>query len=416
MRILIISERYPPYYDGGYEIACRNAAEGLRRRGHEVRVLTSTYRVGRPLTDGHVDRRLHRYQDSPSLLRLAFWERSDIRYLRTALATWNPDVVYVWCIAQLFPSLHAVLEAAHLPVAYALQDLWIPVHLAWGRQYAALWKRPGSNPLKTLAKRCIVGGLSLAESAWLRTPELTEIPLDAVVFCGSELRARHLAAGVPVRNAEVIYNSVDLGLFHPPAQSEVRSGHKLLFVGRLVQEKGAHVAVAAVRELLRRGLAVRLDVAGVPCFPLSYAEAIERSAAEVDLAASVRLLGRVDNTDLAGVFRAGDILLFPSGVPEGLPVTILEAMASGLAVVATAKGGSTDFLVHESNCLILRSATDALELADHVERLIRDDVLRRSLARGALIWVQENCSLEVVALRTERALERLVEAKRSAAQ
>jgi hypothetical protein len=48
MRILVLTNFYPPHYVGGYELGCRDVVEGLRARGHQVAVLTSTYKVYKP--------------------------------------------------------------------------------------------------------------------------------------------------------------------------------------------------------------------------------------------------------------------------------------------------------------------------------------------------------------------------------
>ena len=56
MRILIVSNLYPPHHIGGYELGCRDVVEGLKARGHEVKVLTSTYGVGKRKCDGDVHR------------------------------------------------------------------------------------------------------------------------------------------------------------------------------------------------------------------------------------------------------------------------------------------------------------------------------------------------------------------------
>ncbi|MFQ5772284.1 MAG: hypothetical protein ACE5HX_17245, partial [bacterium] len=56
MRILVISNLYPPYFVGGYELGCRDVVDGLKARGHHVKVLTSTYGVNKPEHDSEVYR------------------------------------------------------------------------------------------------------------------------------------------------------------------------------------------------------------------------------------------------------------------------------------------------------------------------------------------------------------------------
>lgn len=61
MRILVISNLYPPYYIGGYELACKNVADGLRKREHEIVVLTSTYGTEIPTQEDGIYRILNHY-------------------------------------------------------------------------------------------------------------------------------------------------------------------------------------------------------------------------------------------------------------------------------------------------------------------------------------------------------------------
>src|SRR5713226_7253243 len=104
MRILVLTNRYPPHYTGGYEIACHAVSERLRSRGHDIVILTSNYGLQSPRVDGHVNRVLHRPQDSPKLVELGRWELADHKALSRLVKTWKPDVVYAWSMLQLFPS------------------------------------------------------------------------------------------------------------------------------------------------------------------------------------------------------------------------------------------------------------------------------------------------------------------------
>src|SRR5215211_6131335 len=56
LRVVVVTNYYPPYFIGGYELGCRDVVEALKSRGHQVRVLTSTYQVDQPQTDGEVYR------------------------------------------------------------------------------------------------------------------------------------------------------------------------------------------------------------------------------------------------------------------------------------------------------------------------------------------------------------------------
>src|SRR5262245_20966747 len=102
MKVLIVTDHYPPYGTGGYETACEAVVEGLRRRGHEVRVLTSVHGAGPHQRSDRVDRVLHRPQDSAFMPQLGWWELRDRQQLDRIVSSWRPDVVYAWKLLQLF--------------------------------------------------------------------------------------------------------------------------------------------------------------------------------------------------------------------------------------------------------------------------------------------------------------------------
>src|SRR5512143_519638 len=102
MRILVISNFYPPHVIGGYEIGCRDIVEGLKSRGHAVSVLTSFYGVTRPEERGDVYRWLQtdmalRIHGSAAALPKIVWKESvNRRAFDRVCRALLPDVVYVW--------------------------------------------------------------------------------------------------------------------------------------------------------------------------------------------------------------------------------------------------------------------------------------------------------------------------------
>lgn len=406
MRILFLSDRYPPYYLGGYEIGCQAVVDGLRARGHRTRVLASDFGVeaGPPL-ENDVRRLLHRPQAIASLARLGVAEIGDGRRLRQALRAFRPDVVYAWCLAQLFPSVHPRLKAAGVPVVYAIQDLWIPPHLLGEEARRAAWLRPGSTAVKDVVKRSLRAVLKRVDPLWLRPLAPSDVALDHVVFCSQYQRERHLAARLPLGDSVIVPNAVDIGRFDGPPR-RAGADARLLFVGRLVAEKGAHLAIDAIEELRRRGWnRLTLDIAGVPSYPLDYATALQDGVTQRGLQDAVRFLGFVPAEGLPQVYREHDVLLFPSRHLEGLPLTLIEAMASGLAVLATTSGGNREFLQDGVNSRVLPPDADGALIADRLAELLDDPAGAERLASAGRDWARSTCSVERVAQETEAYLE-----------
>src|SRR6185295_15692583 len=101
LRIAVVSNYYPPHYIGGYELGCRDIVEALKARGHEVRVLTSTYRVDGPQIDAHVYRWLQIGEWwTPNYLRdlatVLKRETANLQAFRQLCREFQPDLIYVW--------------------------------------------------------------------------------------------------------------------------------------------------------------------------------------------------------------------------------------------------------------------------------------------------------------------------------
>jgi glycosyltransferase involved in cell wall biosynthesis len=118
----------------------------------------------------------------------------------------------------------------------------------------------------------------------------------------------------------------------------------------------------------------------------------------------VTVLEAVPVDHMPALYRDHNVLLFPSTGPEGLPVSILEAMACGLAVVATATGGTTEIIEHGVNGLLC-APDDADALAGLLRMLRQDAELRRQLGARARVTVAERFNVSRIAGETERYLQ-----------
>lgn len=206
-----------------------------------------------------------------------------------------------------------------------------------------------------------------------------------------------------VSDVEIWGRAVDVSVFHPSKRSEPlrdtyggRDGFLLLHVGRLAPEKGVDRILAGfafAQELLPRG-AVQLVIAGTG----PSEEALRRQAPP-----NVTFLGNLDRRAmLPRLYASADAFAFAS-LTETLGLVILEAMASGLPVIAVPAGGVADHLQHGANGLAY-PANDSEALARCIVTLALDRAQRHRLASGARATAE--------ALSWERELDRLDESYR----
>ena len=163
--------------------------------------------------------------------------------------------------------------------------------------------------------------------------------------------------------------------FRPPQPP--RGPARVVTVARLSPEKGHLVLLAALRRLRDQGIDVELRIIGDG----PSATLIERTAASLGLADRVALVGELEPRLVASELAEADIFCLPS-FAEGIPVSIMEAMAVGLPVVTTFVGGIPELAVDDQTALVV-PASNAGELAGAILRLVEDDDLRTRLAEAA---------------------------------
>lgn len=191
-----------------------------------------------------------------------------------------------------------------------------------------------------------------------------------------ETWARGIAGNVPVMR---IFNPI---VTAPATLAGVadRYPQRLLFLGRMHQPKGIFDLLEAVARLSRDFPQLELLCGGD-----GDADAVNRRAEELDIQDRVRLLGWVRGQEKQALLASAGVFVLPS-YHEGLPMSILEAMAAGLPVVSTRVGGIPDAITSgKEGFLIEPGDVDALE--DSLRRLLANPELARSMGEAGLCKV-----------------------------
>jgi glycogen synthase len=380
MRILVISNMYPPHHIGGYELSCRDVMDRLRARGHEITVLTTTMRM-RGVDDPPDERArgilrdLTFYWDdhklvSPPLRERLARERANQAALEAALEAARPDVVSVWNMGAMSLGLLTTLVEKRLPIVFAVCDDW----LVYGPKLDA-WTRLFKGP--SVVARAARTSFGVPTSL----PDLSAAGAFCFVTNFVRRRAKEKARVDPTHST-VVYSGIDRADF-PPVSAEVRPWTgRLLSVGRVNELKGVDVAIDALAHLPED---TTLEILGQ--VDPEYGATLEQLIDRLGVGHRVRF-GVVPRSELKDRYRVADAILFPVRWEEPFGLVPIEAMACGTPVVATGLGGSAEFLVHEGNCL-LAPPGDPRALASAVTRLAGDPGLRARLVEGGMPLADE---------------------------
>lgn len=409
MRIGLVIEHFMPHTIGGAERSTRELARALAERGNTVAVLTPNYGAAREERDGEV--RIFRY-----------WFPRRIEVGRMAPAFWIKNPLYYWISGRAIGRLARRLR---LDILHAQNSfVQVPTYFAARRAGLAC-----VATVRDLGSLCSVGHLSavgydpdhVCSESFRRcarefvacyypraglgfrirfTIDLFFKQVDLlwrqrvlrrysrVVFVSRGLRDEYLRHGFPVASERlsVVYNlppqEASLGTAGRPL-AEWRlpaSGPVVVFLGRMTLGKGADVLLAAIPRVLERHGDAVFVFAG-------------RRSPQVEIPPdiperNIRLLGQVAHEQVAVLLERASLLVLPSVWPEPLSSAVFEALAAGVPVIGTTRGGTPEQIVEGQNGWLVAPG-DPQALADAIARALDDRQALRSMGERCRALLRE---------------------------
>ena len=431
MRILMVSNLYPPFYHGGYEIRCAQVAGALQRRGHEVRVLTTVYgipvRFGThyqrttEMIDGvRVDRWLHNYAFGPQqsfrpwVLFQIKRELADARRFLGILSEFRPEVINWWNMNGVSKLLLPLPERWGIPDVHWIEYPWmVDEYGACGEKASCFWERVwdgawGPPVVHPLSRWLVQRWESRVEREGLPTRKFANRP-TLVCFVSEFLRSLYREGGLHFPGSEVLFGGIPVEPFYRPVvnKSLAPDAIRVLYAGQLTADRGLHTAVEAIGQMAALyQQRIRLSVAGPTDRAYRpYYERVARRVEELGLSKIVSFLGKVDHGRMPEIYKSHDLLVFLSAREEGLPLVMVEAMLAGCAVVTTGSGGAME--IAELADLPVVSKGDSLELAKKLEAWIEQPETLWKLAEHGQAVALREFSLDRMIERWQDTLERL---------
>jgi glycogen synthase len=398
VKILVISNLYPPDTVGGYELGCRQAVDALRALGHDVRVLTTAPRT--PVeTPPHVLRSLKltdmwdfysdgcsaelslRLKESEALQINAF----NVHALLAALNDFQPDVAYLWMLVGV----------GGLGLVSCLHHMRVP----W------VWHLMDEVPSKLCAM------FYLVQPALAR--EFSRQFRGTYLVCSQQLVTAIERQGVALGDRVVLLPNWVTG-HRPKPRGTFYDGGRLRIVAAATfldrnYDKGADLLIRSAALLRERGLhEFALDVYG-KVTDSSFADLIR----SLGLSGHVTLKGSLSQAQLMEAYQGYDVFAFPGRPDEPFGFAPLEAMTRGCVPVLNRVCGAGEWLVNGIHCL--KAERTAGSFADAFGQVLKGAVALEPLARRAEATVWRDFHLDALLPRIEGVLVRASDRPRAGA-
>jgi glycogen synthase len=399
LRLLTVTLEYPPPSFGGYEVMCAQVCTWLKQCGHEVLVLTTL-----PQEPGIIEaasdedegtipvrRILRSYWDGSANLDPPFQEalareQHNQAQMRDVLAAFHPEVVAFWHMGDLSLGLITTTARLGFPLVFVIGDDW----LCYGG-WADAWLRwCNEHPEQAAAVEQRTGLPT-------RLPDLGALGAFCFVSAWTKRRAEQIG-GWHFPRAQIIFPGLSQTEFPPLVQVPAHPWRwRLLWVGRVIEEKGIETAIHALSLLPPNAT---LQIVGM--VNPAYRQHLQALAATLGVASRLAF-SLASRQQIRHHYQRADVTLFTSMIEhEAFGLVPLEAMASGCPVIATGVGGSSEYCLDGVNCVRVPTG-DRAALARAVQQLAQSGDLRRRLVEGGL-RTAEAFTLDRQAASIERCL------------
>ena len=363
MRLLLITNIYPPQELGGYGRCMADFCWGLRERGHQLQVICNDANyLGSSSETGPSGEPVARelllkgdFHNGVHLMRDALQQKIVDQHNKTVIKHWlekqHWDGILLGNLDLLGVELLHWLLKYNLPVLH---------HIGFVNSPYAIKEQPTAKNYHLLA-------------------------------ASLEVKTRLIKEGIRAKNASVVYpgartEKFGLAAIHrelpePPCRMNRKPLH-ICFAGLLMESKAPHTLLEAVAILYNQGYSIHASFAG-GAFQKSYVEKMNSFCIDNNIQGNITFYKQLTRDQLARFFRLHHAAVFPSIHPEAFGIVAVEAMASGLALLSSGVGGAKE--VFENNKSGLKfDPGNAHSLAVQIKRLFNEEGLLETLQKNGL--------------------------------
>jgi glycosyltransferase involved in cell wall biosynthesis len=378
----------------------------MMRRGHKVRVLTSTHlEPGVRARQAGVSRSLHLVLPSnqpgheTSLKHLYSCQKNNHFLLEAITNDFHPDVIVVWSLIGVPRSILWSAISSGVPCVIAVHDTWL-INQLNNDIWTNWWKNPLPAKQAVIRSFLKLSGLSHLIKKRYPIESLKRLVPALSFFCSRDLQQTIHNRGFAFARGEVIPHCIST---REVAIKRFRSNklHRLLVIDPLDEDHDPLTAIKALLELRNKGeTRFTLDIYGDG--ERSYKNHLQSFIRQNRLEGAVRI-GNIPSVNLPMLFLSYDILLYPAKKPDPFPDAIVKAMAAKLPVISTHEGSCRDIIRNGENALSFRRE-DPIELTDNILKIAHDADLVERLTYTAHRDFRMKYSVESVTSKIEQIL------------
>ncbi len=398
LRILLVTNKCPPDFDGGFELRAFQIACALRERGHDVQLVTSRFR------DTFTGER----KDPPWIHRI--FRYVPITQMKGPLRHFDRVAKLLestWVAGENVPAIEEWLRGREFDLAYCFGMLRVSFAVVGPIQ------RRGIPMLFHAGSACIADHffhyrkkvfgyeavMRLGTRGWYAEEKRMEF--RHVAYVSSFLRDREIERGHTAPFRYVISRGIDFPLADD-VQRERTQPPVFFTAARIDPTKGIHIVVAAAGLLLRKRpeLAWKIELGGVSNRPVYQAE-LDAQIKREGVGERIRFLGLLQRSQVTERMKSATAFIFSSVYGEPFSSTIIESMACGTPLIGADDGSILEVVEPGVSALVYRKQEPA-ELAAHMERVLDDPALAQRVAASGVETVRQRYTLDRILDQTEQ--------------
>jgi len=365
IKILIITDLFPPDVSGGYELRCEEACNWLHEKGYVIEVLTTESEYKESNHNYHIHRILKKYTNGSTPKEWVFFRRlyfalRDNYFFRKTLKKFKPEFVYLWHCSGISRSLIPELFHNGVPTIVDVSDKWLwKVSRESGPVYG-LFKGKSSNFFKHILKTPLLKLLPLFSFGFLRNKYKLNIKDTIGYFTSRWNYDFHLDEIKDIKHFNVYHTGIDLKYFPSSKRTVIKDTITLLYVGRISTEKGIILLLDQVDYAsTQMNVSIHLMIAGK--YKNEYEEKlVENKINKMGDDIKLTFLGQIKRNKLFRYYQEADFTIFTSICDEAFSRVPLESMACGTPCISTENPGSKELFDIDAPMILLEYSNDSL--------------------------------------------------------